>query len=263
MGNNFLYNKEGDKKKFKGNINIIKSIYITKKILSYLENNKKLELIKYNKQFSQNLGYTIDDYKKLCKRYVIYGKNGKGKEYIMNSNIKIFEGQYVNKKRHGKGKEYYDNGNLKFEGEYLNGKILNGKLYNIYNNKLLEIGKNGNGKEYYDNGKYQFIGQYLNGNRWNGKGYNYKGKEEFIIKCGNGKGKEYDYYGFILFEGEYKNGKRDGIGTEYSNNKIIFEGEYKNGKKNGKGREYNGKDYLLSEGIYLNGKLCYLKEHIF
>ena len=140
--------------KYKGNINMIKSIYIVKKILAYLETDKKLDLIRYNKKFSLNLGYTIDDYKKLCKRYVIYGKNGKGKEYIMNSNILLFEGEYKNKKRNGKGKEYYDNGSLKFEGVYSNGKIVKGKLYDIYNNKLLEIEKNGNGKEYYYNGDF-------------------------------------------------------------------------------------------------------------
>ena len=79
-----------------------------------------------------------------------------------------------------------------FDGEYLNGKRSRGILYDIYNNKILEIKKNGNGKEFYFSGKYQFIGQYLNGKRWNGKGYNYIGKEEFEIKFGNGKGKEYD-----------------------------------------------------------------------
>ena len=105
-------------KKIKGNLNTIKSIYIAKKILSHLIIKKKLEMIKYNKKFCQSLGYTIDDYKKLCKRYIVYGKNGKGKEYIMNSSKLIFEGEYLNNKRHGKGKEYYDNGNLKFEGEY-------------------------------------------------------------------------------------------------------------------------------------------------
>ena len=104
-------------KESKGNLNMIKSIYIAKKILSHLIIKKKLELIKYNKKFSQSFGYTIDDYKKLCKRYIVFGKNGKGEEYIMNSRILIFEGEYLNKKRHGKGKEYYDNGNLKFEGK--------------------------------------------------------------------------------------------------------------------------------------------------
>ena len=36
--------------------------------------------------------------------------------------ILIYEGEYLNGKRNGKGKEYYNNNQLKFEGEYLNGK---------------------------------------------------------------------------------------------------------------------------------------------
>ena len=34
----------------------------------------------------------------------------------------VFEGEYLNGKKNGKGKEYYYNGNLKFEGKYLNGE---------------------------------------------------------------------------------------------------------------------------------------------
>ena len=91
--------------------------------------------------------------------------------------LMIFEGEYLNGKRNGKGKEYYDNGELKFEGEYLNGKKWNGKGFNKNNEIEYEI-KDGNGKvkEYY-NGKLKFEGEYLNGER-NGKGkeYNSYGK---------------------------------------------------------------------------------------
>ena len=41
----------------------------------------------------------------------------------------IFEGEYLNGKRNGKGKEYYSNGEIKFEGEYLFGSRSNGKEY--------------------------------------------------------------------------------------------------------------------------------------
>ena len=37
-------------------------------------------------------------------------KNGNGKEYILNTNALLFEGEYLNGKRNGKGKEYYKNG---------------------------------------------------------------------------------------------------------------------------------------------------------
>ncbi len=39
-------------------------------------------------------------------------------------------------KKNGKGKEYYDNGELKFEGEYLNGKRWNG--IGVNKNKEIE-----------------------------------------------------------------------------------------------------------------------------
>jgi len=32
------------------------------------------------------------------------------KEYILNTNILIFEGEYLNGKRSGKGREYYNDG---------------------------------------------------------------------------------------------------------------------------------------------------------
>ena len=35
---------------------------------------------------------------------------------------RISRGEYLNGKRNGKGKEYYKNGNIRFDGEYLNGE---------------------------------------------------------------------------------------------------------------------------------------------
>jgi len=161
--------------------NIRKSIskYVLKDILfSFLSEKQKLEIIIYNKDLQKKLDINIEDYKRICQRYRVGERNGKGKEYKYNklSNIMIFEGAYLHGKRNGKGKEYF-NGKLKFEGEYLNGK------------------RNGKGKEYF-NGKLKFKGEYLNGKR-------------------NGKGKEYTYNGKLVFEGEYLNGERNGKGKEY------------------------------------------------
>ena len=50
---------------------------------------------------------------------------------------------YLNGEKYGKVKRYYDNGKLSFEGEYENGKLLNGKTYD--NNGNIYIIKNGNG----------------------------------------------------------------------------------------------------------------------
>ena len=81
----------------------------------------------FNKKLQKKLGIDIKDYKKTSGKYKIAEKNGKGKEYILNTETMIFEGEYLNGERNGKGKEYYSNGKLKYEGEYLNGKR-NGKI---------------------------------------------------------------------------------------------------------------------------------------
>ena len=104
----------------------IKSKFILKKILSLLWEHKKLDLIIYNKQLQNKLFINLENYKNASNKYKIEGADGKGKEYIMNSNILIFEGEYLNGKRNGKGKEFKNN-ILIFEGEYLNEKKWSGK----------------------------------------------------------------------------------------------------------------------------------------
>ena len=154
--------------KSKANIAHIKSPFILKLLFSFLTKTQKLKMVAYNKELQNIYLVDINDYKEISSKYKIGGKNGKGREYIIKSNILKFEGEYIN----GKGKEYYDNSKLLFEGEYLNGE------------------RNGKGKEYnYDNGKLLFEGEYLNGKR-------------------NGKGKEYNYGGILIFEGEYLNGNK-------------------------------------------------------
>ena len=49
-------------------------------------------------------------------------KNWRGKEYSLDMNALLIEGEYLNDKRNGNGKEYKRKGELIFEGEYLNGK---------------------------------------------------------------------------------------------------------------------------------------------
>ena len=186
-------------------------------------------------------------------------KNGKGKEYLINSDHDLFfEGEYLNGLRNGKGKEFYDNGTIKFEGEYLNGlRHGKGKEYNylgkllfegeyLYNYKLK--GKN------YVNEKLEYEGEYLF-RKYNGKGYDENGNIIYELKNGTGKVKEYiDNGDLILFEGEYLNGFKHGKGKEYSAGSLIFEGEYLNGLRNGKGKEYYNTGNLRFEGEYLNGK---------
>jgi len=129
----------------------IKSAVVLKKIFSLLYLDHKFDLITYNKHFQKLLDLSIEDYKNRSKRYKIAQRNGTGKEYSIITNKIIFEGEYLNGKRNGKGKEYYDNGQLKFEGEYLIGKKECGLGYDKLGNIILDLRK-GKIKEYYDNG---------------------------------------------------------------------------------------------------------------
>ena len=130
----------------------VKSSFVLNEIITYINEKRKLELVKYNRTLQNKLNINIINYRLLGKKYKIEEKNGKGKEYNINDEL-LFEGEYLNGKRNGKGKEYYNNNHLKFEGEFLNGK------------------RNGKGKEYYFDGGLRFEGEYLNGKLWNGKGY--------------------------------------------------------------------------------------------
>ena len=229
----------------------INSSYFCRLIFSYLDIKRKFEIVKYNKKLKNILHLELFDYIIISGKYIIFDRDGKGKEYELKYNELIFEGEYLNGKRNGKGKEFKKN-KLIFEGEYLNGK------------------RNGKGKEYSDfNGKLIFEGEYLNGRKWNGKMYSF-----YELKNGNGKIKEYDYIHGIIFIGEYLNGERNGKGKEFDIMKnILFEGEYFNGRKwngklyskfqikNGRGfvREYYNNEIdknskLKFEGEYLNGE---------
>ena len=118
-----------------------KSIYFIKRFFTFVEEKNKLEIIKYNKNMQNILDISIINYKFFSGRYIIFEKNGTGKEYDRYDDKLIFEGEYLHGKRNGKGKEYYF-GVLEFEGEYLNEKK-NGKCkeYDHYNGKLIFEGE--------------------------------------------------------------------------------------------------------------------------
>ena len=135
----------------------IKASFFLKVLFSHTSEIKKLKVVRYNKYLQKILDRRLIHYKILSKRYIVLCQEGKWKEYDLNTDKLIFEGEYLNGERNGKGKEYDDYGKLVFEGEYLNGK------------------RNGKGKEYNVEGKLKFEGEYYNGRRWNGKGYDIEG----------------------------------------------------------------------------------------
>ncbi len=108
----------------------IKSEYIIRDIFSFINKKQRLNLIAYNKKLQKIIGVNIEDYKEASGKYKIAEKNGKGREYKLNTNKLIFEGEYLNWKRNGKGKEYNSDYKLIFEGEYLNWKKME-KVKNI------------------------------------------------------------------------------------------------------------------------------------
>ena len=73
-------------------------------------------MINYNRALQKKLSINIGDYIKASGKIKIIEKNGKGKEYSLDSNIIRFEGEYLNRKRTRLGKEFDHNGKLEFEG---------------------------------------------------------------------------------------------------------------------------------------------------
>ena len=88
---------------------------------------------------------SIKDELKIEGEYLNGERHGHGKEYnIIGPSYVLFEGEYLNGKRHGKGIEYYYGGNPRFEGGFLYGFKIKGKLY--IQEKLEYIGEFLNGK---------------------------------------------------------------------------------------------------------------------
>ena len=235
----------------------IKSVFFIKFLFGSINDKRILELIKYNKKFQNILDIKLINYKLFSDCYIIFEKNGKGKEYYLHNEELKFEGEYLNGKRNWKGKEYNSIGKLIYDGDYLNGK------------------RHGFGIEYFNIKDLAFKGEFKDNKKWNGKVYDInninftnnnnifiiydvKGldnnEEMFECELKDGKGicKIYKSSS-LLFKVEYKNGELSGKGTVYYPNntgKILFEGEYLNDKKwNGKGYDINGdKIYELING---------------
>ena len=179
----------------------------------------------------------------------------------------MYEGEFLNGKINGKGKEFDISCDdqlppIIFEGEYSDGKKIEGKeyKYSYIDYIISDCQENFEGKYLYGikwkgiktYSRNEIIKEYLEGKN---KIYSYnnekKGKLIYEEDIFGRKRKEYDDNGNLIFEGEYINGKRNGNGKEYKNGNLIFEGEYKNGKR------INGKEYLediLFEDEFLNGK---------
>ena len=85
--------------KIKSNINSIKSTYNLKLIFSFINDGRKLNMIIYNKELQKKFDVDIEVYKKKSGKYKIGEKNGKGREYKLNTKELLFEGEYLNGKK--------------------------------------------------------------------------------------------------------------------------------------------------------------------
>ena len=132
---------------------VLKSNYIFAEVFNFLDEKKKLKMVIYNQKIKNKLGINLNDYKRVSGKKQVGERNGKGKEFTLDKNILVFEGEYKNGKRNGKGKEYFANGKKKFKGIYLNGIKIEGKGYNKLGKLILKIEREGKGKEFYNNGK--------------------------------------------------------------------------------------------------------------
>ena len=175
------------------------------------------------------------------------------KEYYDDGVLK-FEAEYFNGERNGKGKKYDYEQEIKFEGIYKNGEKWNGKGKEYYTNHDEENDVEENlFKINFSAPKIKKPLSYI---------FDIFKKEEKPVNMGNIIGNPFKSnnierltnksFGLNLeekvlkYEGEYLNGKRHGKGKEFTKNKIlVYEGEYKNGLLYGKGKQY---DDLFSKG---------------
>ena len=74
----------------------IKSYYLIKFVYSFIEEEQKLKLVKYNKSIKKNLDISIINYKFFSGKYIIYETNKIGKEYYGSSDILSYSGEYLN-----------------------------------------------------------------------------------------------------------------------------------------------------------------------
>jgi len=126
-------------------LNNIKSSYVTKIIFFFIEERKKLKLIKHNNSLQNIMNIDINNYIHFKGKYIIKELNSIIKEYRGIDDALLYEGEYLKGKRK-KGKEYYHDGKVRFEGEYLNNKQWIGTRYDENGEIQYKLNNNRNEK---------------------------------------------------------------------------------------------------------------------
>ena len=99
----------------------IKSSNTIIKVFNIITEERKLNIVKYNKSLQNILNINIFNYALVKGKYIEYQSNGYVKIYDGISEYLVYEGEYLKGKKNGKGKDYSYN-ELVYEGEYLKGK---------------------------------------------------------------------------------------------------------------------------------------------
>ena len=69
----------------------IKSKFFFNKIFSFINEGRKLKLVKYNKNIQNAININLLNYKLFTWKYIIYENKGYAKEYNYNDDL-VFEG---------------------------------------------------------------------------------------------------------------------------------------------------------------------------
>ena len=80
------------------------SNYIIKNIFYFINKKITFKLIIHNKYYQNKLNINLKDYQKITGKYINIEENTKAKEYNIDENSLIFEGEYSNKKEMEKEK---------------------------------------------------------------------------------------------------------------------------------------------------------------
>ena len=98
-------NAKRDRKSNLNDRKCVNSLYNLREIFSFLQKKKLMNIIIYNKQLQKEYGYNKENYINASGKYKIGKRDGKVKIYILNTNILLFEGNYLKGEKNGKGKE--------------------------------------------------------------------------------------------------------------------------------------------------------------
>lgn len=107
------------------------------------------------------------------------GRHGFGKQFI--SNVKVYEGSWQKDQRHGQGKQFTSSGKLLFDGEFYNGKIAFGNMFDESGDKVIYTGRfvndlpDGHGGLFSPTGKLLFEGAFQGGRKVFGSIFDEKG----------------------------------------------------------------------------------------